>query len=251
MEENKSIQLNTTPPMPPIPLLPSQLVVTTIFNSIESLGFTNIAGKVFPGEQAESRQEANLKVSTQKFYTQGLKNLEEQDLHGAIKNFTATININPLFASAYNDRGVARYKLGYKQSAIEDLTTAIELNPYRAKYYSNRGFMLTRLKDYTAAIADYNSALLLNPNVAHYYFDRGAIRLKMENSLAALADFESAIRLDSDFAKAYFNRGVTRYKLREVHGAFEDFQKAAGLFKLQGRMDSYQDAVSKISQLWY
>jgi len=251
MEENDSIQLNTTPPMPTIPLLPSQLVVTTIFNSIESLGFTNIAGKVFPGEQAESRQEANLKFNTKKCYTQGLKNLEQLDLHGAIKNFTATININPQFASAYNDRGVARYKLGYKQSAIEDLTTAIELNPYRAKYYSNRGFMLTRLKDYTAAIADYTSALLLHPNLTQAYFNRGAISLQMENSLAALADFESAIRLDRDFAKAYFNRGVTRYKLREVHGAFEDFQKAAGLFKQQGKIDSYREAVSKIRKLWY
>ena len=251
MEEDKSIQLSTTSPMPTIPLFPSQLVATTIFNSMESLGFANIVGKVFSGEQAESRQEANLKVRTQKIYTQGLKNLEQQDLNGAIKNFTATININPQFAPAYNDRGVARYKLGYKQSALEDLTTAIELNPYRGKYYSNRGFMLTRLKHYTAAIADYNSALLLNPNLAQAYFNRGSIRLQMENSLAALADFESAIRLDPDFAKAYFNRGVIRYKLREVHGAFEDFQKAAGLFKLQGQIDYYREAVSKIRQLWY
>lgn len=251
MEEDNSIELSTTSAMPTIPLLPSQLVVTTIFNSMESLRFPNIVGQVFSGEQAESRQEANLKVSTQKIYTQGLKNLEQQDLHGAIKNFTATINLNPQFAPAYNDRGVARYKLGYKQSALEDLTTAIELNPYRAKYYSNRGFMLTRLKHYTAAIADYNSALLLNPNLAQAYFNRGAIRLQMENSLAALADFESAIRLDRDFAKAYFNRGVIRYKLREVQGAFEDFQKAAGLFKLQGQIDYYREAVSKIRQLWY
>ena len=236
--------------MPTIPLFPSQLAVTTIFNSIESLGFANIGDKVFSGEQAESRQEAISKVSTKKVYTQGLKNLEKQDLHGAIKNFTATIKINPHFASAYNDRGMARYKLGHKQSAVEDLTRAIELNPYQAKYYSNRAFVLTRLKDYTGAIADYNSALLLNPNLAQAYFNRGAIRLHMENSLAALADFESAIRLDHNFAKAYFNRGVTRYKLREVQGAFEDFQKAAGLFKQQGRMDYYQDAVSQIRKLW-
>ncbi len=235
--------------MPTIPLLPSQLAVTTIFNSIESLGFNNIAGQVFSGEQAQERQEANLNVSTKKVYTEGLKNLEQQDLHGAIKKFTATIKLNPKFAPAYNDRGVARYTLGYKQSAIEDLTTAIELNPYRAKYHSNRAFMLAGLKDYTGAIADYNSALLLKPNLAQAYFNRGAIRLQTENSLAALADFESAIRLDRNFAKAYFNRGVTRYKLREVQGAFEDFQKAAGLFKQQGRMDYYQDAVSQIRKL--
>jgi tetratricopeptide (TPR) repeat protein len=73
----------------------------------------------------------------------------------------------------------------------------------------------------------------------------------MDNSLGALADFESAIRLDRDFAKAYFNRGVTRYKLRKVQGAFEDFHKAAGLFKLQGQIDYYREAVSKIRQLWY
>ncbi|WP_424409565.1 tetratricopeptide repeat protein [Microcoleus sp.] len=251
MEENESIQLNPSPPMPTIPLPPSQLVVTTILQSIESWRFSNVAGKVFSGEQAQARQQAILKFTTKKFYTQGLKNLERQDLHGAIKNFTAAINLNPQFAPAYNDRGVARYKLGYKQSALEDLTTAIELNPYRAKYYSNRGFVLTRLKDYSAAIADYNSALMLNPNLSQAYFNRGAIRLQMENSLAALADFESAIRLDRDFAKAYFNRGVTRYKLREVQGAFDDFQKAAGLFNQQGRMDYYQEAVSKIRKLRY
>ncbi|MEG3861962.1 tetratricopeptide repeat protein [Microcoleus sp. herbarium12] len=237
--------------MPTIPIFSSQLVVTTIVQSIEALGFPNIAGRVFSREQAQARQEANLKVNTTKLYTQGLKNLEQQELHPAIQYFTATIKLNPQFAPAYNDRGVARYRLGHTQSAIEDLTTAIELNPYRAKYYSNRGFMLTRLKDYTAAIADYNSALMLNPNLAQAYFNRGSIRLQMENCLAALADFESAIRLNRDFAKAYFNRGLTRYKLREVQGAFEDFQKAAGLFKQQGKMDCYQDAVAKLRKLWY
>jgi tetratricopeptide (TPR) repeat protein len=228
-----------------IPFLPSQLAVTTIFNSIEFLGFANTSGKVFSGEQAQARQEANLDVSTKKVYSAGLKSLEQKDLHAAIKNFTATININPQFAPAY------RYRLGDKQSAIADLTTAIELNPYRAKYYNNRAFMLAGLKDRAGAIADYNSALMLNPNLAQAYFNRGTIHLQMENSLAALADFESAIRLDRNFAKAYFNRGVTRYKLREVQGAFEDFQKAAGLFKQQSRMDCYQDAVSKLRKLCY
>lgn len=234
-----------------IPLLPSQSVVTTIFNSIESLGFTNIAGKVLSGEQAEPRQKSILNTSAKKIYLQGLKDLEKNEFYSAIKKFTCVIKINPKFTSAYNDRGIARYKLGYKQSAVEDLTTAIGLNPYKAKYYSNRGFMLTRLENYTGAIADYNSALLLNPNLAQAYFNRGTIRLQMENSLAALADFESAIRLDPDFAKAYFNRGMTRYKLREAQGGFEDFQRAAELFKQQGRMDYYQDAIFQIQQLCY
>lgn len=234
-----------------IPILPTNLVVKTIFDSIESLGFNNIAGKALSGDRAEPQQKSTLNTSARKIYIQGLKDLEKNDLYNAIKKFTCVIKMNPKFTSAYNDRGIARYKLGYKKSAVEDLTTAIGLNPYKAKYYSNRGFMLTRLEDYTGAIADYNSALLLNPNLAQAYFNRGTIRLQMENSLAALADFESAIRLDPDFAKAYFNRGMTRYKLRETHGGFEDFQKAAELFKKQGRMDYYQDATFQMQQLCY
>jgi tetratricopeptide (TPR) repeat protein len=235
--------------MTTIPTLPSNLVVKTIFHSIESLGFANIARKALSGEKTEPQPKSILNTSSQKIYLQGLKDLEKNDLYGAIKKFTCVIKVNPKFASAYNDRGIARYKLGYKQSALEDLTIAIGLNPYKAKYYSNRGFMLTRLEDYIGAIADYNSALLLNPNLAQAYFNRGAIRLQMENSLAALADFESAIRLDPDFAKAYYNRGMTRYKLRDARGGFEDFQKAAELFKQQGRMDYYQDATFQIQQL--
>jgi tetratricopeptide (TPR) repeat protein len=234
-----------------IPIHPKTSMVTTFVNSIESLGFTNIRGKVLSSERANYRQQFILDTSANKFYIQGLKKIEKNDLYGAIEKFTCAIKINKKFTSAYNDRGIARYKLGYKQLAVEDLTIAIGLNPYKAKYYSNRGFMLTRLEDYIGAIADYNSALMLNPNLAQAYFNRGAIRLQMENSLAALADFESAIRLDPDFAKAYYNRGMTRYKLRDARGGFEDFQKAAELFKQQGRMDYYQDATFQIQQLCY
>lgn len=237
--------------MPPVPILPSKLVVKTIFNSIESLGFAHISHQVPPDGKTEIRTDKTLNHNVKKFYLQALKLIEQNDLHGALKNLNLAIELNPHFASAYNDRGLVRYKLGFKKSAVEDLTVAIALNPYRAKYYSNRGFMLTRLEDYNGAIADYNSALMLNPNMARAYFNRGAIHMQIENSLAALADFEAAIRLNPNLGKAYFNRGLTRYKLRELQGGFDDLQRAAELFKQQGRMDYYQEAINKITQLWY
>lgn len=232
-----------------VPILPGILIFTTLVNSIESLGFSNMAAKVLSGDRADSRQDSILNINAKNFYLQGVKNLEKNDLYSAITKFTSAIQINPNFTRAYNDRAIARYKLGDKQSAVEDLTTAIQLNPYKHKYYSNRAFMRERLEDCAGAIADYNSALLLNPNLAQAYFSRGTIRLKMENCLAALADLESAIRLKPDFAKAYFNRGMTRYKLREIEKGVEDFQKAAALFKQQGKMDYYQAANLKIQQL--
>lgn len=249
MPENESIQLNTCPHMVTSPILPGILIVTTLINSIESLGLAQMAAKVLSGDRADSRPDSILNIKAKNIYNQGVKELAKNDFYSAIEKFTSAIEINPKFARAYHDRGIARYKLGDKQLAVGDLTAAIELNPYHPKYYSNRGFMLARLEDYAGAIADYNSALLLNPNLPQAYFSRGTIRLQMENCLAALADFESAIRLAPDFAKAYFNRGMTRYKLREIEGGVEDFEIAAELFKQQGKMDCYQDAVAKIQQL--
>lgn len=236
--------------MPTIPILPSRLIVTTILNSISFLASTNIADRILSENQIDSKQEEISNTNAENFYINGLKDLAENELHSAVENFSSAIKINPCFAPAYNDRGISRYKLGYKKLALADLTAAININPYRYKYYNNRGFMLARLGDYAGAIADYNSALLLNSNLAQTYFKRGNIYLKMNDLIAAMADFDSAIGINPDFGKAYFNRGITKYKLKNVQEGFEDFQKASELFKQQGKIEDHYDAVSKIKHLW-
>ncbi|WP_341734222.1 tetratricopeptide repeat protein [Microcoleus sp. EPA2] len=251
MVENKRVQLNPRFPMPTIAILPSRLIVTSIVNSMDFLGLTNLADKLLSDCTSDSRKSEILNAKTKKFYLHGLKNLEDGDLHGAVKNFSCAIEINPDFAPAYNDRGITRYKLGYKLLALEDLTTAIDINPERDKYYNNRGFILSRLEDYPAAIADYSLAVLLNPYASKSYFRRGTIYLKIDDYVAAMADFDSAIRITPDFGKAYFNRGIAKYNLKDIPGGFEDFQKSAELFKAQDKIEDYHEAVAKITELWY
>ena len=56
----------------------------------------------------------------------------------AISDYTKAIEINPLYAHAYNNRGTCYYQhflgillddLGRKEDAIKDYTKAIEINP--------------------------------------------------------------------------------------------------------------------------
>jgi len=117
--------------MPTIPILPSRLIVTTILNSMDFLGLTNIADRVLSENQTAFKQEEILNTSAENFYINGLKNLAQTDLDSAVENFSSAIKINPCFAPAYNDRGITRYKLGNKKLALADLTTAININPYR------------------------------------------------------------------------------------------------------------------------
>ncbi|MTJ08223.1 tetratricopeptide repeat protein, partial [Anabaena sp. UHCC 0204] len=46
---------------------------------------------------------------------------------GAIDDFTQAITINPQYAKAYNNRGLAKSDLGDKIGAIKDLETAKQL----------------------------------------------------------------------------------------------------------------------------
>ncbi len=90
----------------------------------------------------------------------------------AIDHYTETINLNPEFAIAYNNRGNAYADKGDFDPAIQDYNTAIELNPNFAETYYNRGVAYADKGDFDPAIQDYNTAIELNPNFAEAYYNR-------------------------------------------------------------------------------
>ena len=65
-------------------------------------------------------------------------------------------------------RTEARKRLNLKQysEAIADYSIAIELNPNYAEAYNNRGLAKYNLKKYSEVIADLDKAIELDPNFA-------------------------------------------------------------------------------------
>jgi tetratricopeptide (TPR) repeat protein len=68
------------------------------------------------------------------------------------------LRINPNFALAYNNRGLARDELRDKQGAIADYNKALQINPNLAQVYNNRGNVRDELGDKQGAIADFQKA---------------------------------------------------------------------------------------------
>ena len=57
----------------------------------------------------------------------------------------AQFRLKPDYAEAYNNRGVAKRKLGQYEAAVADYDEAIRLKPDFAEAYSNRGHTKQKL----------------------------------------------------------------------------------------------------------
>lgn len=85
----------------------------------------------------------------------------KKNYRGAIAIFTELILLDPTYADAYFNRGIARTRIADYQGAIADHSQAITLNPQLAEAYKARGKIYWQLGDQSQAIADLETALNL------------------------------------------------------------------------------------------
>jgi len=132
----------------------------------------------------------------------GVKTGEAKEgLPGEIADLTEEIAANPDFYLAYNNRGVARYRLEDFESAIEDFSKAIELAPDSALAYNNRGLAKVKTKDLDGAVKDFTMAIDLDPGNARFFFNRGIALAHKEAYYKAIEDFKKAAELDPEMEK--------------------------------------------------
>ncbi|GAF91447.1 unnamed protein product, partial [marine sediment metagenome] len=101
----------------------------------------------------------------------------------AISDYTRAIELNPKYALAYNNRGLAYGNLGQYSKAISDFTRAIELNPKYAKAYNSRGIAYASLGKFEEAKKDLLKAVELNPALKAFVkelSDHFKLNLKLE-----------------------------------------------------------------------
>jgi tetratricopeptide (TPR) repeat protein len=122
--------------------------------------------------------------------------MENGDIKAALADFEKAIQLNPNFAPAYINRGIARTALNDLEAAEKDYSKAIRLNAKDANFYINRGLTYAALNKIDAAITDYTAALALDPNNAKAYYGRGTARLMITDQKdAAQQDLKKAAEL--------------------------------------------------------
>ena len=91
----------------------------------------------------------------------------------AIVCYNKAIEINAMFAEAYNYRGDAYYYKGYYDKALWEYNKAIEINPNYFFAYNNRGLVYCQKGRYDKAISEYSKAIEMAPLYAEAYSNRG------------------------------------------------------------------------------
>jgi tetratricopeptide (TPR) repeat protein len=123
--------------------------------------------------------------------------------------FAEDIRQHPRSAAAWNNRAVARMRLGDLSGAIHDYNRAIELSPAAADLYFNRANALVAAGQHDFAIMDYDRALRINPTYARALFNRGTATALAGRPDAARTDWLAAIALEPDpYAKAAMRRST-------------------------------------------
>ena len=147
----------------------------------------------------------------------------------AVEYFDHAITLDPNYALAYNNRGIAYYDLKQYRRAIEDYDQVIRLDPKLALAYSNRGIAYGKLNQYQRAIRDYDRAIGVNPKYFRAYVNRGIAYRNLRQYQRAIKDYDEAIRLNPKYAVAYNSRGIAYRYLKQYQRAIQDYDEAIRL----------------------
>jgi tetratricopeptide (TPR) repeat protein len=151
------------------------------------------------------------------------------DYRNVIAFYDAVIQSNPENSLAYNDRGIAKTKLGDYAGALKDYAASIRTAPQYAKPINNRGNLWYKNNKFDSAFADYNEAIRRSPAFAEPYNGRGVIEYMWRQYDNAIKDFDKAISLDNSYADAYNSRASVKAAIADRDGAIRDYETAIRL----------------------
>ena len=153
---------------------------------------------------------------------------QRADFGAAVRLFDRALIINPDFAEALSNRGLALMDLNRFEDAVASFDRVLAMVD-DVETYNNRGAALQRLNRLGEALASYDCALKLDPGLAEAHCNRG-IALRYLNRLdEALASSDRALEIYPGYAEAHNNRAVTLQTLGRIDEALAGFDHALRL----------------------
>jgi len=145
-------------------------------------------------------------------YNLGVAFQRTRRLDEAIEYYKEAINAKHAYPTAHNNLGLIALERGNIDSAIKSFEWAVAYNPEYAEAHNNLGAAFQELKQFDAAIKQYKKAVAINPEYAQAFNNLGISCESLGFKVEALNHYEKAITIKLDFSEAHFNlSGVKKY----------------------------------------
>lgn len=169
-----------------------------------------------------------IKRSAYTEFCNGLTAQNKREHAEAVKHYTEAVLLDPGYARAYVNRGIAYCDLKEYKDAIKDYRKAIELKPTVALValaHYNLGNCYRKKGDYDKAIDAYNEAIKLGlsaADTADAHNNCGSAYYRKGEYRQAIDAYNEAIELKPGYAEAYCNRGEAWLHMEEWKDAKSD-----------------------------
>ncbi len=145
------------------------------------------------------------------FFLQGNQALERGAFKEAIEHYTNALTVDPAFADALNNRGVALMERGNAYDAILDYNQALIIDPEHDECRINRAYAFEYIGQFDNALGDVNYLLKKSQDSAFLHFYKGLVLTKTRDYRGALDAFNQSITLGMDQTETFVNVATIHY----------------------------------------
>jgi predicted TPR repeat methyltransferase len=156
----------------------------------------------------------------------GLIAIERAQYADAERLISCAIERDPQQSVYYFSHGLALRSCGRLDEALTAYERSLQLNPGFAEAHNNRGNALKIMGRSDEALAAYECAIRLKPECALFHNNRGSVLIILGRLEEALAAYERAVEINPAFAEAHCSRGKCLSVSGRLSEAAEAFRLA-------------------------
>lgn len=161
--------------------------------------------------------------------TRGDDYLDQENLDEAVRCYRHAIAIDPSFAAAFSNLGLALMDQGLYEEAEHVTQQAAVLNPELFNAYYILGSLTSRAGRTDEAINHFKNAISVKPDFAAAYGNIGNLLLEQGQRKDALIFYQKAIAFDPAMAEAHYHIAIIVQEAGDRHEAIRRYRQALKL----------------------
>ena len=146
-----------------------------------------------------------------------------------ISEYKEALRIDPHFAEARFNLGVAYQEKGDLKEAIAEYQKTLQIYPNYVEAHNNLGILYFRKEMLDQALVEYQKTIEIKPDYFKGYYNIGSVYRKMKKTDEAIASFQKALAIYPNFAEAHYSLAVMYYEKQEFKSAIEQCDQAGKL----------------------